>query len=59
MMKQFGSKITGPDQVTFHVWAPLAIQVDVVGDFNNWQENHSILTNAGNGYWEGSINNIR
>jgi 1,4-alpha-glucan branching enzyme len=59
MMKQFGSKITGPDQVTFHVWAPLAVQVDVAGEFNNWQENHSVLTNAGNGYWEGSVNNLR
>lgn len=58
MIKQFGSRITDPNQVAFHLWAPLAIQVDVVGEFNNWTENHSILTNAGNGYWEGTINNI-
>lgn len=57
-MKSPGSKIVGPDSVLFRVWAPLATQVDVVGDFNNWQENQSVLTNVGNGYWEGVINNI-
>jgi 1,4-alpha-glucan branching enzyme len=58
-MKQFGSKIAGASQVTFNVWAPLATRVDVIGDFNNWTEGHAILTNAGNGYWEGTIENIR
>jgi 1,4-alpha-glucan branching enzyme len=46
MIKQFGSRITGPNQVTFNVWAPLAIQVDVVGEFNSWTANHPALRNG-------------
>lgn len=57
-MKSPGSKIVGSDSVLFRVWAPLATQVDVVGDFNGWQENQSVLTNVGNGYWEGVINKL-
>jgi len=57
-MVQFGSKIVGHKTVSFRVWAPLAAQIDVVGDFNNWQGNRSPLTSVGNGYWEGVITNI-
>ena len=58
-MKLPGSKIVGTKMVSFSVWAPLATAVDVVGNFNNWQANQSPLTNTGNGYWEGIINNIK
>jgi 1,4-alpha-glucan branching enzyme len=57
-MKQFGSEIVASNTVSFRVWAPLAIQVDVVGDFNNWEGNKSPLRNDGNGFWTGVINNI-
>lgn len=54
-----GSKIEDANTTSFRVWAPLAIQVDVVGEFNNWTENTSPLQSDGNGYWAGTINNIR
>jgi len=57
-MTHFGSIITGPQRVSFRVWAPLANQVDVVGDFNNWQGSRNPLIRAGDGYWEGTVNNI-
>ena len=43
---------------TFRVWAPNAKQVDVVGDFNNWQPNLNKLSSSGNDYWEGKIKNL-
>jgi len=57
-METLGSKITGADTVYFRVWAPLATQVDVIGEFNNWQENQSVLAPVGDGYWEGEVHNI-
>ena len=57
-MKHFGSKINASGRTEFRVWAPLAIQVDVVGDFNSWQADTFILQNAGNGFWEGESGNI-
>ena len=53
------SKIVGTNSVLFKVWSPLTNQVDVVGEFNNWHGNQSVLTNIGYGYWESVINNIR
>ena len=57
-MRLPGSKITGDNKVSFRVWAPLAASVDIVGDFNNWKEYQSPLADAGEGYWEGVIDNI-
>jgi 1,4-alpha-glucan branching enzyme len=57
-MLQFGSKIVVPGKVSFRVWAPLASQVDVVGEFNRWQPGQYPLTHVGNGYWEGTVNNV-
>ena len=37
--------------VTFRVWAPFAQQVAVIGQFNNWSPNATMLSSEGNGYW--------
>ena len=39
--------------VHFAVWAPNAVSVSVVGNFNDWQTNHSPMSPSGNtGVWE-------
>jgi 1,4-alpha-glucan branching enzyme len=58
-MRLLGSKIMGANRVSFRVWAPLAVNVDVVGEFNNWMAGQSPLVNAGEGYWEGLVGNLK
>jgi 1,4-alpha-glucan branching enzyme len=58
-MRLPGAKIAGANKVSFRVWAPMAINVDVVGEFNNWMAGQSPLVNAGEGYWEGIVDNIK
>lgn len=43
----------GLNGTTFAVWAPNAVQVSVVGDFNHWQgEKHALHRHAASGMWE-------
>ncbi len=37
------------DHVSFRVWAPFALSVDVTGSFNDWGK--TPLANEGDGYW--------
>lgn len=42
------------DGATFRVWAPSALEVHVVGDFNGWQRSGtSLLNRDGQGHWRG------
>lgn len=41
------------DRVTFRVWAPFAVSVDVTGAFNNW--GRSPMLGEGDGYWVADI----
>ena len=41
----------------FRVWAPNALSVSLVGDFNNWNETANYMINIGYGVWEGIIEN--
>jgi len=43
--------IVHTDGVAFRVWAPHAEAVNIVGEFNQWQEDSHALEHEGNGYW--------
>ncbi|HNN48214.1 MAG TPA: 1,4-alpha-glucan branching enzyme, partial [Marmoricola sp.] len=41
---------------TFRVWAPNAIEVQVLGDFNDWSGAHTPMVRVGDsGVWEASV----
>lgn len=43
----------------FAVWAPNAVQVSVIGDFNGWRSNQHTLEQRGvSGIWEGFFPNV-
>lgn len=45
--------------VIFRVWAPNAVSVSVVGDFNNWESNKNIMNNIGYGVFECEISGLK
>lgn len=46
--------------VVFRVYAPHAISVSVVGDFNKWDDNKNIMNKVDcNGIWEITINSLK
>lgn len=50
--KKLGAHLSsenGEDGVFFGVWAPNAKEVYVVGDFNEWQEDRTVMTRIGEG----------
>ena len=47
----FGSHITG-DTTVFRVWAPKAVSVSVVGEFNGWNEESHPMNKIADGIWE-------
>jgi 1,4-alpha-glucan branching enzyme len=56
--QNFGAKALSPQTTFFRVWAPNAKQVDVVGDFNQWQVGSSPLNAENDGFWEGTLQGI-
>ena len=52
-------KLFSPQRVNdgfiFRVWAPHAVSVRVVGDFNGWNSNANYMANIGNGVWEAYV----
>jgi 1,4-alpha-glucan branching enzyme len=54
--ERFGAhlaQLNGVDGVVFAVWAPNALRVSVVGNFNGWDGRcHPMRFHAGNGIWE-------
>lgn len=46
------------DAHVFRVWAPNAVSVRVVGDFNGWNTDCPPMENTGNGVWQTEIKNI-
>ncbi|MBQ8741166.1 MAG: 1,4-alpha-glucan branching protein GlgB [Clostridia bacterium] len=53
-----GSFLAG-DVATFRVWAPAAVAVSVVGDFNNWSCDANRMMKIADGVWETQINEIK
>ena len=50
--------LDGRNGVMFRVWAPNAITVSVVGDFNNWNQQANYMYKIGGGVWELFIDNL-
>jgi 1,4-alpha-glucan branching enzyme len=54
--EKFGAQLTvieGVPGVAFAVWAPQAVRVSVIGDFNGWDDRlHPMRRRPGNGVWE-------
>ena len=44
---------------TFRVWAPTAVSVSVVGDFNNWDKSCNPMTRIADGVWEAQISKLK
>ncbi|MBP8639561.1 MAG: 1,4-alpha-glucan branching protein GlgB [Oscillospiraceae bacterium] len=44
--------------VLFRVWAPNAVRVSLVGDFNNWQIEQNQLADIGGGIWESEVHSF-
>ena len=56
----FGAHEVTDTEYVFRVWAPHAKSVSVVGDFNNWDENASVMTKLNDaGCWEVYCQNIK
>jgi 1,4-alpha-glucan branching enzyme len=51
MFCPYPDTIDGVDGWGFAVWAPNAQKVAVVGDFNNWQTDHTPMTKEYDGVW--------
>src|SRR6201997_3134562 len=59
--EKLGAHITekeGKRGVQFAVWAPNAKRVSIIGDFNNWHPNSSIMRPSTAGIWEGFVPDI-
>lgn len=56
LYRKFGAhpiRLNGTDGVSFCVWAPNALRVSVVGDFNNWDGRvHAMRKLLNSGVWE-------
>ena len=54
----FGSFLKG-GKTTFRVWAPNAVNVAVVGDFNNWNTDANKMDKIGDGIWQAEIAGLK
>lgn len=56
----FGAHKTGDGVFTFRVWAPHAVKVCLIGDFNDWDENGCPLTKLNDGgAWECTVGGVK
>jgi len=53
-MEHVGAKIT-PNGVSFRIWAPKAVQVDVVKDLVNWRTTGFPMQRDARGYWTANL----
>ena len=55
----FGCHKINDDEFVFRLWAPHALNVSVVGDFNNWNESADCMTQISDGIWEAVVSNVK
>lgn len=55
----FGAHKIKEDCFAFRVWAPDAVEVSVVGDFNDWSENSNKMKLISPGIWEAVIDGVK
>ena len=53
----FGARVDG-DQGRFAVWAPHAVQVSVIGDFNGWAHEAAPMDRSEGGVWTAEIEGV-
>lgn len=53
----FGCHRINDNEFAFRVWAPHAVGVSVVGDFNDWDNTVSPMTEISDGIWEAIVGN--
>ncbi|MCR4842393.1 MAG: 1,4-alpha-glucan branching protein GlgB [Eubacterium sp.] len=56
--KIFGSHRNPDGTITFRVWAPHAMGVNLVGDFNGWDNCATVMQNIGDGCYEVTLSGI-
>lgn len=54
----FGCHIVDGNRFVFRVWAPHAVSISVVGDFNNWDESENVMTEISPAIWEAEIDGV-
>lgn len=52
-------KVEGTSTVIFRVWAPHAVSVSVVGDFNNWSPDAAPMHKISDSIWEVGIDGVQ
>lgn len=57
--KFFGANKTEKNTYSFRVWAPNAVSVSVIGDFNNWDRNASPMHRISDEVWEAVITDLK
>ena len=57
--KFFGANRDESGNYVFRVWAPNAVSVSVVGDFNNWDRTVNPMTKIADEVWEARIGNLK
>lgn len=57
--KYLGSFLDGDTTATFRVWAPNALSVSVVGDFNGWSQTDNPMERTADGIWETKISGLK
>ena len=55
----FGCHKINDDEFVFRLWAPHAVSVSVVGDFNGWDSNADCMNMISDGIWEAVISNVK
>jgi len=54
----FGCHKIESNRYVFRLWAPHAVGVSVVGDFNNWDETANLMKKISDGIWETEIDDV-
>ena len=55
----FGAHKIKEKQFAFRVWAPDAVQISVVGDFNDWDEHIDRMHQISPGIWEAEVDGVK